>query len=360
MNFVERDDMIYDAGASVAVTYDGELVVDLWGGTIDTDADRNVPWERDTIINVWSTTKTVSAPPVSCWPTAANSTSTHPWRYWPEFKAGGKGEIEVRHVMSHTAGLAMVGTAARRGAVRLGAGDVDPCRPGALVAAGDGVGLPADTGLPRRRAGAADHGADVRPVRRRTGHRTARGRFPHRHVGRARRPHRPRHSRRPRSASSPAPATRRSPGGRSRICDFEAGAANTTAWRRAGSLPAAMGTPAQSPSCTPPWRAAARPMACGCCHRKASSRCSTSSATGKTSCCRSSCAWDRFRAALPRDADQPERALVLLGGWGGSLAVIDLDTRLTIAYVMNKMGSGTTGDMRGAGLILATYLSLAG
>ena len=61
MNFVERDDMIYDAGASVAVTYDGELVVDLWGGTIDTDADRNVPWERDTIINVWSTTKTVSA-----------------------------------------------------------------------------------------------------------------------------------------------------------------------------------------------------------------------------------------------------------------------------------------------------------
>ena len=54
----------------------------------------------------------------------------------------------------------------------------------------------------------------------------------------------------------------------------------------------------------------------------------------------------------------PSERSCFWGGWGGSLAVIDLDTRLTIAYVMNKMGSGTTGDS--AGLILATYLSLAG
>ena len=61
-NFVERDDgMMFDDGASVAITVDGELVVDLWGGRVDTDAAQRVPWERDTIVNVWSTTKTVSA-----------------------------------------------------------------------------------------------------------------------------------------------------------------------------------------------------------------------------------------------------------------------------------------------------------
>ncbi len=106
-NFVERDDTIYDAGASVAVTLDGELVVDLWGGTVDTDADRDVAWERDTIVNVWSTTKTVSA--LACLMLADQGEldfHSPVARYWPEFKAGGKGDVQVRHVMSHMAGLA--------------------------------------------------------------------------------------------------------------------------------------------------------------------------------------------------------------------------------------------------------------
>jgi CubicO group peptidase (beta-lactamase class C family) len=48
-----------DAGASVAVFVDGEPVVDVWGGFAD--ADRTVPWQRDTITNVWSVTKTMTA-----------------------------------------------------------------------------------------------------------------------------------------------------------------------------------------------------------------------------------------------------------------------------------------------------------
>ncbi len=48
------------------------------------------------------------------------------------------------------------------------------------------------------------------------------------------------------------------------------------------------------------------------------------------------------------------------GGWGGSLAIIDVDAQLSFAYVMNRMGEGTTGDMRAAGLLLAAYRSLAG
>ena len=48
-----------DLGASVAVTLDGEPVVDLWGGWADTD--ETVPWTQDTITNVWSTTKTMTS-----------------------------------------------------------------------------------------------------------------------------------------------------------------------------------------------------------------------------------------------------------------------------------------------------------
>ena len=48
-----------DVGASFCATIDGEVVVDLWGGFADEARTR--PWERDTIINVYSTTKTMTA-----------------------------------------------------------------------------------------------------------------------------------------------------------------------------------------------------------------------------------------------------------------------------------------------------------
>ena len=48
------------------------------------------------------------------------------------------------------------------------------------------------------------------------------------------------------------------------------------------------------------------------------------------------------------------------GGWGGSLAVVDLDAQVTIAYAMNRMAQGLVGDIRGAMLVLSTYSSLAG
>jgi CubicO group peptidase (beta-lactamase class C family) len=46
------------------------------------------------------------------------------------------------------------------------------------------------------------------------------------------------------------------------------------------------------------------------------------------------------------------------GGWGGSIVVNDLDARMTVAYVMNRMGEGTTGDERGGGLVMAAYGAL--
>jgi CubicO group peptidase (beta-lactamase class C family) len=46
------------------------------------------------------------------------------------------------------------------------------------------------------------------------------------------------------------------------------------------------------------------------------------------------------------------------GGWGGSIVVNDLDAKLTVAFVMNRMGEGTTGDDRGIGVVLAAYMAL--
>ncbi len=48
------------------------------------------------------------------------------------------------------------------------------------------------------------------------------------------------------------------------------------------------------------------------------------------------------------------------GGWGGSLAVIDLDARMSVAYVMNRMDADLMGDRRGGMLVLAAYKALGG
>ena len=47
------------------------------------------------------------------------------------------------------------------------------------------------------------------------------------------------------------------------------------------------------------------------------------------------------------------------GGWGGSLAIIDTENRLSYSYVMNRMNETTTGDPRGVGPLFALYMSLA-
>src|SRR3954447_22687426 len=93
-----------DAGASVAVFVDGEPVVDVWGGFAD--AGRTIPWQQNTITNVWSVTKTMTA---LCALVLADRGDLDPdapvGRYWPEFTATGKEKVLVRHLLGHTAGL---------------------------------------------------------------------------------------------------------------------------------------------------------------------------------------------------------------------------------------------------------------
>lgn len=93
-----------ELGASICVTVDGEPVLDIWGGY--TDAARTNAWERDTLVNVFSITKTMTALSalllVDRGLVDLDEKVAH---YWPEFAANGKADIEVRHLLSHTSGV---------------------------------------------------------------------------------------------------------------------------------------------------------------------------------------------------------------------------------------------------------------
>jgi CubicO group peptidase (beta-lactamase class C family) len=99
-NFTERGDV----GACFAVTLEGEYVVDLWGGY--QDAARSRPWVEDTIINVYSTTKTMTFLCALMLADRGELNLDAPVAdYWPEFAAGGKEQVLVKHLLSHSAGL---------------------------------------------------------------------------------------------------------------------------------------------------------------------------------------------------------------------------------------------------------------
>lgn len=93
-----------DVGASFCATLEGETVVDLWGGFADEARTR--PWERDTIVNVYSITKTMLALTTLLIADRGLLDFNAPVaRYWPEFAANGKGQIKIHQLMSHSAGL---------------------------------------------------------------------------------------------------------------------------------------------------------------------------------------------------------------------------------------------------------------
>jgi CubicO group peptidase (beta-lactamase class C family) len=361
-NFVERDNTIYDDGASVAVTVEGELVVDLWGGTTATDASPSAPWERDTIINVWSTTKTVSA--LACLVLADQGELDLYGKVaavWPEFAANGKGDIEIRHLMSHTAGLSgwdppiavddlydwekatsllaaqapfwEPGTASGYHAATQGylEGEVVRRVTGQTIGEFVAKEITGPLGADFHIGTAAEHDARVAHVIPPSGPLTVEGADP----------------------DSIAMRTLTS-------VPLEAAVSATIPWRRA-EIPAAGGHGNA--------RSVAQihaPMACG---GEANGlrllSAKTIDAVFDEQCYGTDLVLGvvlrhgiGFGLPCPEMPISPNERACFWGGWGGSLAIIDLDARMTISYVMNKMGEGTVGDMRGAGLVLATYMSL--
>ncbi|MDP7738653.1 serine hydrolase domain-containing protein [Mycobacterium paragordonae] len=93
-----------ELGAAIAIDIGGEMVVDIWGGYADRAKTRQ--WDRDTIVNVFSSTKNVTALAALVLIDRGDLDPYAPVaRYWPEFAANGKHGIEVRHVLSHTSGV---------------------------------------------------------------------------------------------------------------------------------------------------------------------------------------------------------------------------------------------------------------
>ena len=131
-----------ELGASLVLDIDGETVVDMWGGF--RDQARTVPWAQrhhhqrlvdDQDGDQPGRTVLVDRGELDVYAPVA--------KYWPEFAANGKEDIEVRHLLSHTSGVSGLGPAGRdRGPLRLGEVHLDARRPGAVVGAGHRVGLP--------------------------------------------------------------------------------------------------------------------------------------------------------------------------------------------------------------------------
>jgi CubicO group peptidase (beta-lactamase class C family) len=93
-----------DIGAAVAVYRDGVKVVDLWGGY--RNGITRTPWQRDTMVNMFSTTKGVASLAVTV--AASRGLIDYDAKvadYWPEFAQAGKAEVTVRQLLSHQAGL---------------------------------------------------------------------------------------------------------------------------------------------------------------------------------------------------------------------------------------------------------------
>lgn len=102
-NFAEHDEV----GAALCIHVAERCIVDLWGGHVD--AARTRPWRRDTLVNAYSVGKGVLAMVLL---TLVERGELHldakVSDHWPEFAAGGKGDVTVRSLASHQAGLPSV------------------------------------------------------------------------------------------------------------------------------------------------------------------------------------------------------------------------------------------------------------
>jgi CubicO group peptidase (beta-lactamase class C family) len=96
-----------EIGASFSAYHRGRKVVDLWGGIADPETGR--PWEQDTLMLVFSTTKGITAMCANKLAQEGKLDVDAPVvDYWPEFAANGKEEIPVSYLLSHQAGLAWI------------------------------------------------------------------------------------------------------------------------------------------------------------------------------------------------------------------------------------------------------------
>jgi CubicO group peptidase (beta-lactamase class C family) len=99
-NFSKRNEL----GAACCIYYQGEKVVDLWGGIRNKITGE--PWEENTMVIVHSTTKGMAAMAMAL----AHSRGLLDYdelvsTYWPEFAQQGKEKTTVRQLLAHQSGI---------------------------------------------------------------------------------------------------------------------------------------------------------------------------------------------------------------------------------------------------------------
>ena len=359
--FAANFEELGDVGACVAATIDGRPVLDLWGGTCTTDAGAERPWDQDTIINVWSTTKTMSFL-VTLMLADRGALDIHApvADVWPEFAANGKEGVTTAHVLSHSAGVSGFDEPTTAADLtdhelvckRLAAQSPwwEPGSASGYHAVTQGYLL----GEITRRVDGRTMGEFLRDEV--TGPLAADF-----HVGTA-----AEHD--PRVAHVIPPPYALGDG-------LEPG---TIAHRTFATLPLDA-----TASRTIPWRRAEIPAAGGHGNARSVARVMSVLANGGTldgheylstaTCERIFDEQQRGNdlvLGLPvrlglgfglrsDDMPLPNDRCCYWGGWGGSLAIVDMENRVSFSYVMNDMRESTVGDDRAARLLLAFYGALA-
>ena len=347
-----------DLGASVSVTLEGETVVDIWGGFAD--QDKTTAWDKDTITNVFSTTKTMtSLAALVLVEQGGLDTHARVASYWPEFAANGKEDIEVRHLMGHTSGVSGWELPAAMEDL------YDTQKSSAMLAA------QAPWWEPGTASGyhALNQGHLVGEVIRRVTGRSL-GRFfadevagplgVDFHIGLD-----PSEHHRVSNVVPPPPLP----------FDLDSMDPDSPAVKTFINPP-----PDAEAAWTPEWRQAEIGAANGHGNARSVARAQAVVANGGEV--------DGIRLLSPETIELifeeqsngtdlvlglpvrfgmgyalpgkvtpqlPDGRVCWWGGWGGSAIVVDVDRRMTFAYVMNRMGGDLVGDPRGQGLIRATY-----
>jgi len=96
-----------EIGASCAIYYKGEKVVDLWGG-YKNEKSKEL-WEENTIVQVFSTTKGMTLLVlVKLHSDGLLDYSERVCAYWPEFARHGKENITIEQLITHKSGLVLL------------------------------------------------------------------------------------------------------------------------------------------------------------------------------------------------------------------------------------------------------------
>ena len=353
-----------EVGASFAATINGKFVIDMWAG--HADAAQTRPWEEDTIVNVYSTTKVMT---VLCTLMLVDrgllDLDAPVAKYWPEFAQTGKEKLPVRYLFSHTSGLS---------------GFEEPIPPEALYDWDRIINLLAAQKpwwKPGTKSGyhALTHGYLLGELIRRITGKTV-GKFFRDEV------------------ANPLKA------------DFHIGLPEELDSRVGELIPPevidlekiakqfnfdatmAIRTLSNPPldakySKTRAWRGAEIPAANGHGNARSVARIISALACGGEVDNIRLLSLETIEKSIEEQIYGPDLVLIVpirfglgwgltskempigpnartfyWGGWGGSLAVVDLDAKLSFSYVMNKMDSNLTGDIRTVRLVRALYKAL--